>query len=248
MARLSRRCQAPLIGNPIATINGATPTIATMRSGADTVELFIRGPLGAKFDVCQHNTMASLLRQIRANQVCGLSKLPGRHSNSLSTLCISARIVLCTTSASGAIECCELRRADTPITTFLPRHNMEMEVRRFLSAEDPVVLKRKYSQGTISPDERLCNPPGRDHYRLALLIRKIEQRRDVPACDNATLADFELPRIDHGECLFVFIHDRPPFFATRHPFTKVARVSFGKLEQLAPPVQLASRPCAVLSL
>jgi hypothetical protein len=108
---------------------------------------------------------------------------------------------------------------------------MEMEVRCFLSTEDPVVLKRKYSEGAISLDERFCDPLGRGHYSPAFLVRKIEQRRDMPTCDNATLANFELPGIDHGECMFAFIYDRPSFFATGHPFTKVARLSYGKFDQ-----------------
>jgi hypothetical protein len=66
------------------------------------------------------------------------------------------------------------------------------------------------------------------------LVRKIEQRRDMPTCDNATLTNFELPRIDHGEYMFAFIYDRPSFFATCHPFTKVARFSYGKFDQLTP--------------
>jgi hypothetical protein len=75
---------------------------------------------------------------------------------------------------------------------------MEMEVRCLLSTEDAVVLERKYSEGTISLDERLCDPFGRDHNGPALLVRKIEQRRDMPTRDNAALANFELPWIDHG--------------------------------------------------
>lgn len=75
---------------------------------------------------------------------------------------------------------------------------MEMEVRCFLSTKDPVVLERKYSEGAISLDERLCDSLGRGHYGPALLVRKIEQRRDMPTCDHAALANFELPRIDHG--------------------------------------------------
>jgi hypothetical protein len=102
---------------------------------------------------------------------------------------------------------------------------MEMEVRCFLSTEDPVVLKRKYPEGFVSLDERLCDSLRGDHYCPAFLVRKIEQRRDMPTCDDATLANFELPRIDHGECMFALIDDRPPFFATCHPFTKVARIS-----------------------
>lgn len=100
-----------------------------------------------------------------------------------------------------------------------------MEVRRFLSAIDPVVLKRKYPEGFVSLDERLCDSLGRDQYGRAFRARKIEQRRDMPTCDDATLAYFELPRIDHGERVFAFIDDRPSFFATCHPFTKVARIS-----------------------
>jgi hypothetical protein len=75
---------------------------------------------------------------------------------------------------------------------------MEMEVRRFLSTKDPVVLERQYSQGPVCLDERLCDSFSRDHYGSALLVGKIEQRRDMPTCDNAALANFELPRIDHG--------------------------------------------------
>ena len=75
---------------------------------------------------------------------------------------------------------------------------MEMEVRCFLPTKDPVVLERKYSEGPISRDERLCDSFSGDHNSPALLVRKIEQRRDMPTCDNAALANFELPRIDHG--------------------------------------------------
>jgi hypothetical protein len=113
---------------------------------------------------------------------------------------------------------------------------MEMEVRSFLSTEDPVVLKRKYSEGFESPDERFRDSFRRDHYSRALLGSQIEQGRDMPACDDATLANFELPWIDHGECMFAFINDRPPFFATGHPFTKVARLSDRKLDQLPSPI------------
>lgn len=108
---------------------------------------------------------------------------------------------------------------------------MEMEVRRFLSAEDPVVLKRKYPERFVRLDERLGDSLGRDHDGLAFLARKIEQRRDVPTRDDATLAHFELPGIDHGERVLAFIDDRPPFFATGHSFTKVAWISYGKLDQ-----------------
>ena len=115
---------------------------------------------------------------------------------------------------------------------------MEMEVRCFLSTEDPVVLERKYSEGPISLDERLCDFFGRDRYSRALLVRKIEQRRDMATCDNAALANFELPRIDHGQCMFAFVYDRPSFFATCHPLTKVARIPYGKFDHLAPPIDL----------
>lgn len=63
----------------------------------------------------------------------------------------------------------------------------------------------------------------------------------MPTCDNATLANFELPRIYHGERVFAFIYDRPSFFATCHPFTKVARISYGKFDQLPSPIQPAGR-------
>jgi hypothetical protein len=73
-----------------------------------------------------------------------------------------------------------------------------MEVWCFLSTKDPVVLKRKYSEGPISLDECLCNSLSRDHYGSALLARKVKQRRDMSTRDNATLANFKLPWIDHG--------------------------------------------------
>ena len=142
---------------------------------------------------------------------------------------------------SGAIECRELRRAYTPITPLLPGHNMEMEVRRFLSAKDPVVLERKYSEGPISFNERLCDSFSRHRYSPALLVRKIEQRRDMPTSDNATLANFELRRIDHGEGVFALVYDRPSFLATCHPFTEVARISYWKFDQLPSPIKLAGR-------
>lgn len=115
---------------------------------------------------------------------------------------------------------------------------MEMEVRCFLPTEDPVVLERKYSEGPIGLDERLCDSLGRGHYGPALLVGKIEQRRDVPTRDDAALTDFELPWIDHGQCMFAFVNDRPSFFATCHPFAKVARISYGKFDHLPSPIKL----------
>ncbi len=75
---------------------------------------------------------------------------------------------------------------------------MEMEMRCFLSTKDSVVLERKYSEGPISLDERLCDSFSRDQNSRALLVRKIEQRRDMSTCDNAALANLELPWINHG--------------------------------------------------
>jgi hypothetical protein len=112
---------------------------------------------------------------------------------------------------------------------------MKVEVRCFLSTEDAVVLKRQYTERLKRLDERLCDPLGRDHYRRAFLIRKIEQRCDMPTRDDATLADFELPRIYHGQRMFALIDDRPPFFASGHPFAKVARIFYGKFDQLLSP-------------
>jgi hypothetical protein len=67
-------------------------------------------------------------------------------------------------------------------------------------------------------------------------MRKVEQRGDMPTCDNATLADFELQRIYHGERMLALIDDRPSIFATCR-FTKVTRISYGKLNQLASPIR-----------
>ena len=145
----------------------------------------------------------------------------------------------CTPSSPGALECCKLRRAHTPITSVLPRHDMEVEVWCFLPAEDAVVLKRQYAKRLICLDERLRDSPGRNQYDRALLIGKIEQCRDMPARDDATLADFELPRIYHGERMFALVYDRPSFFAPGHSFTKVARISYGKLDQWPSPLDRA---------
>lgn len=112
---------------------------------------------------------------------------------------------------------------------------MKVEVRCFLSTKDPVVLKSQYSKGLIRFDKRLRDSLGRDQYRLAFLMRKIEQRCNMPACDDATLADLELPRIYHSERMLVLIYDRPSFFATRH-FTKVTWISYGKFKQVSPPM------------
>jgi hypothetical protein len=118
---------------------------------------------------------------------------------------------------------------------------MEVEVWCFLSTKDAVVLKRKYAERLIRLYERLCDSLGRDHHGRAFLRRKIEQRRDMPTRDNATLADFELPRIYHGERMFALVYDRPPFFATCHSFTKVARILYGKFDQLPSPIELEDR-------
>jgi len=182
-----------------------------------------------------------LLRKIRTNQTGGVGKLPGRNLNSLSTLSVATWIVRCTPSAPGAIECCKLWRAYAPIAAFLPGHDMKVKVRCLLPTKNPVVLKRQYSEGLIRLDKRLCESLGRDHYRRAFLMGKIEQRSDVPTCDNATLANFELPGIDHGERVLALIDDRPSFGATCHSFTKVARISYGKFNQLSSPIQPANR-------
>jgi len=118
---------------------------------------------------------------------------------------------------------------------------MEVEVRCFLPAVDPVVLKGKYSEGPKSLDQRLCNSLCRDRYGLALIVRKIEQRSDMSTCDNATLANFELPWIDHREREFALVYDRPTFLATRDPLTKVARISYGKFDHVRSPIPWAFR-------
>jgi hypothetical protein len=45
-----------------------------------------------------------------------------------------------------------------------------------------------------------------------------------------------LRRVDHRERMFAFFDDRPAFFTTCHSFAKVARVSYGKLDQLLSPI------------
>jgi len=107
---------------------------------------------------------------------------------------------------------------------------MKMEVRCFLPTEDPVVLERKYSKGLIRLDERLGDSPGRSHDGTALLVGKVEQRRDMPTRDDAALANFELPWVDHGQRVFAFLNNLPCFFASCH--AKVARIFYGKLDHL----------------
>jgi hypothetical protein len=36
-----------------------------------------------------------------------------------------------------------------------------------------------------------------------------------------------LPRIDDGQRVFAFVDDRPSLFATGHPLTQVAWISYG---------------------
>ncbi|HVH32489.1 MAG TPA: hypothetical protein VM847_00065, partial [Tahibacter sp.] len=180
-------------------------------------------------------------RQIQTNPVGRFGELPGGNPNPLATLCIAAGIVWRTASASGAVERGELRRAYAPVAALLPRHDVEMEMRRFLPAVDPVVLERQYPERPVSRDERLGDPLGCDQDSRAFLRREIEQGRDVPARDDAALTDFELPRIDHGEREFAFVDDRPAFFATGHSLAQVAGISHGKLDQLLSPQAAAGR-------
>jgi hypothetical protein len=70
----------------------------------------------------------------------------------------------------------------------------------------------------------------------ALRFGEIEQRRDVPTRDDAALTHFELPWIEHGQGVFAFVYDRPSRCAAGHPFTEVARVSYGKLDHVPRPV------------
>ena len=63
--------------------------------------------------------------------------------------------------------------------------------------------------------------------------------RDVTTRDDAALANFELPRIDHGKSVFALVDDLPSLFATCH--TKVARISYRKFDHLPSP---SKRVCA----
>lgn len=125
-------------------------------------------------DAADPQQLIRLLRQIRTNQGRGIGKLPGRNPNPLSTLRVATWVVRRPSLTSGAIKCRELGRPYTPITPFLPGNNMEMEVRRFLSAEDAVVLKGKYPERPTGPDHRLCDSLGRGQHSRAFLAGKIE--------------------------------------------------------------------------
>jgi hypothetical protein len=122
---------------------------------------------------------------------------------------------------------------------------MEMEMRRFLSTEYSVVLERQYSEGPIRRDERFCDSSGRDQDGRALLVREIEQRRDMPARDDAALANFELPRIDHGQRMFAFVYDLPSLFASRD--AKVTWIPYGKFDHVRPPTWIGSRARSLTS-
>ena len=103
---------------------------------------------------------------------------------------------------------------------------MEMEVRRFLSAVDAVVLERQDSKRLKSPYQRPGNALCRYRNSLALVLREIEQRSDMSARDHAALTKLELPRIDHRKRELALIDDRPAFFAPCDPLAQVAGISF----------------------
>lgn len=58
--------------------------------------------------------------------------------------------------------------------------------------------------------------------------------------DDTTLANFELPWIDHREREFVLIYDRPPLLATCDSLTQVARISYGKFDHAYSPVSVST--------
>lgn len=87
-------------------------------------------------------SIGALRWQIGTNQPCGVDELPGRNLYPLSTLCVVAWIVWGAPFTSGALECRQLRRANPPITAWLARHDMEVEVGCFLSTKHAVVLER----------------------------------------------------------------------------------------------------------
>jgi len=62
------------------------------------------------------------------------------------------------------------------------------------------------------------------------LVGKIEQRRDMPTRDDATLANLELRWVDHGYRMLALVDDLPSFFAARH--AKVAWIPYGKFDHL----------------
>ncbi len=113
---------------------------------------------------------------------------------------------------------------------------MEMEVRGLLAAINAVVLERKYSEWAIRRDNCFRDFPGRYQYGSAFLVREVEQRRDVPTCNDTALTHLELPRVDYGERVFGLVDDLPRFLASRH--AKVARISYGKFDHLLSPNQL----------
>jgi hypothetical protein len=60
--------------------------------------------------------------------------------------------------------------------------------------------------------------------QLFLAPRSWKERRkaarDMPADDDAALADLELLQVDDGRGAFAFFDDRPAFFAPGHAFVQ----------------------------
>jgi len=93
-------------------------------------------------------------------------------------------------------------------------------------------LEGEDAQRAVCLHQRLRDPPGRGQHGRAFLVGKIEQRRHVPAGDDAALPDLELARVDEGQRELAFLDDLPSFLARRQ--TEVAGISYGKLDHWPP--------------
>ncbi len=192
--------------------------------------------------VARHSSARTLLRQIGADPVHSIGELTGGNLDPLPALRIPAGIVWGSLLAPRSIESCKLRWANSPIAALLPRYNVEMEVRDFLSTVNPIVLEGKYPKRRKCSVESFSNSPGRNQYSAAFRIRKIQQSGYMPARDNAALARFKLPRIDYGHRVFAFFYDLPAFIANSQ--AKIAGLTYGKFDHMRSLIGLAFRPSA----
>lgn len=191
---------------------------------------------------CGREVCLRLSRQIRTDQPGGFQELIAGNLNPFAPFCVAARIVSRASLAARALKRCELRRSDTPVTSFLPGHDMEMIVRRFLSAVDAVVLEREDSERLVCLQESLCDSFGCAGDGATFFIGKVQQRRDVSTCDHAALTDLELPWVYDGERKVAFLDDCPSRLSTTHPLAKIAEVFCWKLDQQRSPTMAVARP------
>jgi hypothetical protein len=73
--------------------------------------------------------------------------------------------------ATSAFEVLQLRRPDTPVTAWLPWHNVKVIVRYFLPAINAIILKSEYAQWLIRLQNRFGDSLGRFDYGISFCAR-----------------------------------------------------------------------------